>query len=332
MPLFHTTLFSNDPPGGAFCSAGAAWSFEKGSGLHVGPPNAIRERMSALFNERGNPPTCIHSLDGSPPFFDMEILIRARELSQANQGFNLLVSSIAVIDGSITFCPEPFSIEPREVGKPSHTKVFISRSDLLDACKLANRVSRARSLTYALHKLALSYRASSPHMMDLHPGESPRLFGIHTDPIHHVYLANAITLAYSAIEELGLEIRSNQKNPSKMQDGTWNPKVKDDLEARLQKSGIDLSSTLIWTLRGPKTRIEKIRPPPSAGKPGWSRGIVRDVNILLIDALALASWLRSWTTTHRFTKTTSSLTVYDTHNVQSLARFLIMKKFGYWPA
>jgi hypothetical protein len=76
--------------------------------------------------------------------------------------------------------------------------------DLLDACKLANRVSRARSLTYAVHKLALSYRASSPHMMDLHPGASPRLFGIHTDPIHHVYLANAITLAYSAIEELGL--------------------------------------------------------------------------------------------------------------------------------
>jgi hypothetical protein len=264
-----------------------------------------------------------------PPFFDMEVLIRARELAQANQALNLLISSIAVVDGSITFCPEPFSIEPGEVGATSHTDFWMTRTGLLHACALANRTSRDRSVTYALHKLALSYQSSSPHMMDLHPSESPRLFGIHIDPIYHVYLANAITLAYSAIEELGLELRASQNKPTKMPDGTWNPIVKADLEARLQKFGIDISSTQIWTFRGPKTRIEKIRPPPSAGKPGWSRGIVRDVSIHLIDALALASWLRSWITTHRFNKTARSLTIYDAHNVQSLARFLILEKFGF---
>jgi hypothetical protein len=333
LPLFHTTLFSNDFPGDAFDSAGAAWSFEKSSGVYVGPPNAIHERSFELFKERGHAPTISHGMSQDElPFFDMEVLIRARGLSQAMQAFNLLVSSVAVLDGSITFCPEPFSIEPWEVGTTSHTKSYMSMIGLLDACELANRVSRTRSLTYALHKLALSYQSSSPHMMDLHPGQSPRLFGIHTDSIYHVYLANAITLAYSAIEELGLEIRASQKNPSKMPDGTWNPVVKADLEARLQRSGIDISSTTIWTLRGPKTRIENIRPPPSAGKPSWSRGSVRDVNIQLIDALALASWLRSGITTHRFTNTARSLTVYDAHNVQSLARFLIMEKFGFWPA
>jgi len=101
--------------------------------------------------------------------------------------------------------------------------------------------------------------------MDLHPGQSPRRFRVQTDTITHVYLANAVTVAYSAIEELGLEIRASQKNPSKMRDGTWNPSVKVDVEARLRKSGIDTSSMAIWTLRGPKTRIEKLRPPPSAG-------------------------------------------------------------------
>jgi hypothetical protein len=140
----------------------------------------------------------------------------------------------------------------------------------------------------------------------------------------------AVTLAYSAIEELGLEIRGSQKNPSNMPDGTWNPSVKADVEARLRKSGIDVSSAAIWTLRGPRTRIEKLRPPPSAGKPSWSRGSVRDVNVRLIDALALASWLRSSTTTHRFTDTARSLTVYDAHNVQALVRRLIMEKFGFW--
>jgi hypothetical protein len=169
-------------------------------------------------------------------------------------------------------------------------------------------------------------------MMDLHPGQSPRLFGIHTDPIYHVYLANAVTLAYSSIEEMVLEIRAGQKNPSRMPDGTWNPSVKADIEARLRTSGIDISRPHIWTLRGQKTRIEEMRPPPSAGKPSWSRGRVRDVNVHLIDALALASWLRSTTTTHRFSRTARSLTVYDAHNVQSLARRLIMEKFGFWPA
>jgi hypothetical protein len=140
----------------------------------------------------------------------------------------------------------------------------------------------------------------------------------------------AVTLAYSAIEELGLEIRGSQKNPSNMPDGTWNPSVKADVEARLRKSGIDVSSAAIWTLRGPRMRIEKLRPPPSAGKPSWSRGSVRDVNVRLIDALALASWLRSSTTTHRFTDTARSLTVYDAHNVQALVRRLIMEKFGFW--
>jgi hypothetical protein len=330
MPIYHTTLFSSDPPGDAFYSSGVAWSFEKASGLYVGPPNAIHERSFELFKERGHAPAITHPWRDGLPFFDMEVLIRAREVAQAKQALNLLVSSIAVLDGSITFCPEPFSIETCEVGSTSHNSFCMSKTGLLDACTLANRTSRDRSVTYALHKLALSYQSSSPHMMDLHPGESPRVFGIHTDPIYHVYLANAITLAYSAIEELGLEIRASQKNPSKMPGGEWNPVVKADLEARLQKSGIDTSSTQIWTLRGPRTRIEKIRPPPSAGKPGWSRGIVRDVNIHLIDALALASWLRSWTTTHRFTKTARSLTVYDAHNVQSLARFLLMAKFDFW--
>ncbi len=332
MPLYHTTLFSNDPPGEAFASRGAAWSFEKEPGVYRGTPNEIHAYSMKLFKQRGHAATGNYGSDDVPVFFDMEIMIRAQKLAHAQQAMNLLVSAMAALEGSITFGPEPFSIEPRAVGAAAPTTSYLSRSGFLDACVLANRASRKRSSSYALHKLALSYQSSSPHLMDLHPSESPRRFQVQSDPIYHVYVANAVTLAYSAIEELGLELRASQKNPSKMPDGTWNPVVKADLEERLQKSGIDLSDTHIWTLRGPKTRIEKKRPPPSAGKPSWSRGNVRDVNVWLIDALALASWLRSSTTTHRFSDAARSLTVYDAHNVQSLARHLIMEKFGFWQA
>jgi len=113
--------------------------------------------------------------------------------------------------------------------------------------------------------------------MDLDPSESPRLFRVQTDPIYHVYLANAVTLAYSAIDALGLGIRATKENPSKMPDGTWNPSVKANLETRLRKSHIEMSAAQLWTLRGPKTRIEKKRSPPSARKPSWCRGPARDI-------------------------------------------------------
>jgi len=329
MPVYRTTLFSTDPAGDVFFSLGDAWSFEKESGTSHGSPEEVRAHGRKLFEERGRWPTSTYYGESGPNFFDMEIMIRARGPAQARRAMNLLVSSVAVLDGSITFVPEPFSIEPWAKGATAQKKWSISRSGLTTACELANRASRSRAASYALHKLALSYQSSSPHLMDLHPGESPRLFRVQTDPVYHVYLANAVTLAYSAIEELGLEIRASRDNPSRMPDGTWNPAVKADLEARLRDSGIDLSETALWTLRGPKTQIERDRPVPAVGKPSWSRGrTVRDVNLRLIDALALASWLRSTTTTHRFPDRTQSLTVYDAHNVQSLARRLIIERFG----
>ena len=174
MLVFHTTLFSIDPPGGAFVSRGAAWSFEKESGVYRGPPKKIHDYSMKLFEERGHAATGDYVSDDVPVFFDMEIMIRAQKAAQAQQAMNLLVSSIAVLDGSITFCPEPFSIEPRQAGTAPPNKSFMTKAGLLDACALANRVSGRRSSSYALHKLALSYQSSSPHMMDLHPGESPR--------------------------------------------------------------------------------------------------------------------------------------------------------------
>jgi hypothetical protein len=199
MPLYHTTLFSNDPPGDAFVSRGAAWSIEKESGVYRGPRENIHDYSMKLFEQRGHAATVNHDLGGAPVFFDMEIMIRAEKLTQAQQAMNLLVSAIVVLEGSITFCPEPFDIEPWECGTTSHTKSFMSKHGLLDASELANRASRKRSSSYSLHKLALSYQSCSPHIMDLHPRQSPRRFSVQTDPIYHVYLANAVTLAYSAI-------------------------------------------------------------------------------------------------------------------------------------
>ena len=99
-----------------------------------------------------------------------------------------------------------------------------------------------------------------------------------------------------------------------------------ELEARLAAAKIDVNDTHVWTRRGRPTRIESRRRSTGVGKPRWSRGAVRDIEVSLIDAISDASWLRSKVSTHRFSDSVRSLTVYDVYNVQSLAR-----RLGAWP-
>ena len=170
-----------------------------------------------------------------------------------------------------------------------------------------------RSLSYAVHKLNLSFRSACPATIDLDPSHSgPKVYMVQTDPAVHVRYANAITLAYSAIEELELEVRVRKNAQSRMPDGTWNPAVRKDLETRLKANNIGIDETHVWLLRGRPTRIEqRKRPPKAVKKPPWSRGAARDVELTLIDAIALASWLRSKVSTHRFNANVRSLTAYD---------------------
>jgi len=64
-----------------------------------------------------------------------------------------------------------------------------------------------------MHKLAFSYRSAGAHHMDMHPRYSPREFRVQKEPLAHVRLANAVTLAYSAIEEMQLELRASRRIP-----------------------------------------------------------------------------------------------------------------------
>ncbi|MGA3310349.1 MAG: hypothetical protein ABSD08_17325 [Xanthobacteraceae bacterium] len=98
MPLYHTTLFSNDPPGDAFSSRGSAWIFKKESGVYTGPQNEVHEYSMKLFRERGHAPTGNYMSD-EQIFFDMEVLIQASGGAQAQQAANMLVSAIAVLAG-----------------------------------------------------------------------------------------------------------------------------------------------------------------------------------------------------------------------------------------
>jgi hypothetical protein len=329
MPLYHSTIFSGDYPGTAFKAAAAAWQYEKESGVFQGTRDELRAENERIRLERGHAPTQNYYGDGHPVFFDMEIMIRATTEQRARQAVILLCSAIDVLHGSAMGYSDPIEdIHIRLSGAKQSTSPFFSTSGITAACRFAALVSRA-SQSYAMHKLAYSYRSAGAHHMDMHPRYSSHV-RVQKEPLAHVRIANAVTLAYSAIEEMQLELRASRENPSRLKDGSWNPVVRNELEQRLRKAKIDTNDPFIWTIRGPKTRIERSRQIPSLGKAKWTYGMVRDREVSIVDALAYASWLRSTTTTHRFTKTSASLTVCDAYNVQLLARKLLMERFGFW--
>jgi hypothetical protein len=141
--------------------------------------------------------------------------------------------------------------------------------------------------------------------------------------------SHAIISAYSVVEELGLNVRASPKHPSHI-NGQWNPLVKQDLEGRLRKSGVDLSEPVLWVARGSKRRIEARRALPAGAKAPWSAWVVRDSEIEVVDAIAYAGWLRSTVASHATKVLTRVLSPYDVINVQNLGRRLLLESLGFW--
>ncbi len=206
----------------------------------------------------------------------------------------------------------------------------LSERDFPVACLIAAKSSQRHSFQYALFKYFLSVQAVPINGRALDPqGEWIPEPAVSVFPKEHAFNAAAITLGYSVIEELSLDIRASDKNPSRI-NGAWNPIIKQDLETRLTKAGIKLSEPLLWTVRGSPTKIERTRKPDSLRKCEWSGYPVRDELVNLVEAISYASWLRSKVSAHGMSKLSKSLTFYDVGNVQHLARRLLLEVLGFW--
>jgi hypothetical protein len=198
------------------------------------------------------------------------------------------------------------------------------------ASLIAAKASRKMGYVYAMAKLRVSLEISSVPAMHLDPSRNDN-FPKSVLPEDHVRLAHALIAAWSCVEELGFEVRASSERPSRLPDGTWNPPVKANLESRLRRGGIDLAESFPWNLRGPRTRIERKRPPEIFTRAEWARWNVRDGEMMVIDAINYASFLRSSIAAHKTDpKMIRVLSIYDVANVQFLARRLILETMGLW--
>jgi hypothetical protein len=212
--------------------------------------------------------------------------------------------------------------DARQGGKGSLS--WFGTTGIIEASELAVRLfSRACTRTAALRYLASIEAAHLPYHM-ARPEADAILLSNYSEA-DRVRFANAATLAYTAIEDLGLEIRASSSKPSRI-NGSWNAAVFDELKERLRASGVGPETRVIWHRRTPPTKIERLaRPIGDQERPSWSGGHIRDVLISVAEAVALCSTIRSKASAHGRASLGRSLSVYDVTNIQSTARALLLE-------
>lgn len=270
-----------------------------------------------------------------------ELAIFAMDRESAQRAADLVHSSRLLLDGSNVMSHLESGEHPQiwPMGGPEKDEFGddlrvgrhqITTVHLPFACMVAAKASFKLEYVYALAKLRVSFELASVPLMDLDPTHAENI-PKSPFPEDHVRMAHALIAAWSCVEELGFDVRASAQKPSKLPDGTWNPHVKADLERRLRKGGVNLAESFPWNLRGPRTRIERKRPPEVFTRAEWARWNVRDGEMQIVDALNYVSYMRSSIATHKSDKQmVRVLTVYDVVNAQFLARRLLLERLGLW--
>jgi hypothetical protein len=317
---------------------GQGWAIGLRFYQHVGA--GLAEHLDELHTRLGAAPTMeiMEMTERGVPRWRTapELLVFARNRQGAQRAANLLFAAILVFDGQSLFLEEIIAVPEDEDERGKYPPYEFYREvnnaaseTLTTAAALAARLSRCRKWQHAAMKLVASHRLCSIPLRNTDPHRG-RWYGVEKDPAKYVVFAHAIIGAYSAIEELGFEVRATSHMPSKI-DGKWNPRVRAELEGRLTAAGVDIDQGQLWLLRNPPNRIERKRALPAGDRLSWSRGPIRDRKISLVDAIAQASWLRSRVSSHRFSNLAPGLTVMDVVNVQLLARRLLLERTGFLP-
>jgi len=266
-----------------------------------------------------------------------EIVIFTQSIDRAQHISNMILAAHYLYTGaSLTLDPTPVFQNRAKTIKEIEEHLMagggrgIGVPNLSIACLIAAKASQKYAFQYAMFKYWLSCRLVPLHWLELDP-QGDWTPGKATSILldDHISYATSIILGYSVLEELSLDIRASNKEPSKIKE-QWNPKVKANLQERLVKARIDLSELLLWNLRDTPTNIERARKLKGLGKCEWSGFKVRDKYVEIIEAIAYASWLRSKVSSHRLSRLAKSLTIHDVANVQHLARRLLLEVLGFW--
>lgn len=264
-----------------------------------------------------------------------ELIVYAENEDIAQDISNLIHAASLLIDPDIFHNPHTKIVNDMQIDSvwyEQYKQVNINKNMLL-ACLIVSKSWGYKELIYSLEKYRFSLELDSitPHSTAPREGQ---VFSVENRGYsYHVSAAYAFLSAYSIIEELGLDIRSNAKkhrfinNP----EGKWNPVVKDDIIKRLSDIGIGEFETMTWLIRGTPSELYKEIKPSLGINTKWVDGEeVNDQEMKIYEAIHYCSYIRNFLIAHKFHEVVSSISPYDVHNVQILVRRLILRKLDLW--
>ncbi|UTV40740.1 hypothetical protein MYG64_33670 (plasmid) [Ensifer adhaerens] len=271
-----------------------------------------------------------------------QLLVVEAERTEANNIIQLIHAAGVVIDGfpdqkvgdpSAFEIPDDASEQASIFENIFQTTGFFERFSFKAqrpvAVAMAAKAWSNKRTVYAIHKLAKSYETEAITPWSAHPRYG-QIFEKHSGEFSdHVRSSIAINLAFSAIEEMKLEVKSSRERPRWLDNKkyTWNPAVLDDIASRLEKAGIDPEKTVDWVVRGDTTEVamQPVRDRFSTYSDGQK---VRDIELSIPDAIHACTYFRNSMTAHAFGKETPLLGPYEVYNVQQVARFLVLSTCG----
>jgi hypothetical protein len=268
-----------------------------------------------------------------------ELVIEAHDKAMAENICSLVFGGILLAYPDAFELPEDASVYPIDelndelLTSPGLSQRFTWQRNLALRVEAAKRAWNDTNLIYGIEKYRLSLHLDwfTPHSAAPHHGQ---IFNNeYPEYSYHTRAAYAIVVAYSVVEELGLEVRSSSRNPrflGKDKD-RWNPEVREDVLERLAAAGVDYEEPFIWLHRGEPTQVEQSMQPKLGSPATWAVGeVVRDRQMHLVDAIHQASYLRNFLTAHRFSRLVKAISPYDVHSAQLLARRLLLGALGLW--
>ena len=225
-------------------------------------------------------------------------LILAADTETTADNLNALIhAGILLGYPDVTKTPEPISPWKFELGAslPGAWQPFAHYDNLSFGCVVAAKAFGNRSLMYAIEKYRHSIYLDSFTPHSANPKFGQIFANARDDFSYHVRAANAITVAYSVIEELGLTINSGpSKGKERFIDGQWNQKLVSNLSNRLVEMNMKCDLKFGWIYRGDSEAIELSikenemegkRPPVHLARLYPDSTVVRDLEMNLIDAI-----------------------------------------------
>lgn len=101
---------------------------------------------------------------------------------------------------------------------------------------------------------------------------------------------------------------------------------------RLNRIGLDIDTKMEWIIRGnPNPLYDKIEPMFTTRSQYYNpANDVYDLELKIYEAIHYCSFIRSFFLAHKTNEIVKYINPYDIHNIQSLARILILSSVGFW--